>query len=393
MKIAILIIIFIGLLVTNIINSPTTIKAYKFLTLFDEDKIANNFRSPTEWHVDHRFANFSDHYKYDRLEKFIPLPKSFVYKNETIEMQKWLQDYWTTGLMVLKVNNVTDAKVIYEEYYLGNDQNSHVISWSVGKSIVSALIGIAIDQQKIKSVKQTVKEYLPEFEETAYGNVTIENLLKMSSGIDFDENYFNFFSDINRMGVHMTLNHSMGSFLKTFHAKCEQGTKFDYISSDTQMLGLVLMRATNSSLIEYLSNLKDLYGTSNETGWLRSGGEELAFGTVIAKLEFYASFGHLYLNEGYSPLNGKNLISKSWICNSTKQYWNDTIGYGYQWWVPRENEYMAIGVYNQFVYVSSEHNIVIAKSSANAKYESDPIKSELIAIAAFREIARHYGTL
>lgn len=376
-------------------NTQICKKVYNFVTLFDEDKIVDNFRNVNRWGIKYNSTQDSNFSKKSYLLRDIDnnyLPEYFTFDNKSYQFDEWLTKYWTTGLMVLKVNNITKGQVVYEKYFLGNNADSKTISWSMGKSIVSALVGIAIDQQKIKSVKQQVKEFLPDFNGTAYGDITIEKLLTMTSGIDFNENYFDFTSDINRLGIYMIFDKSMASFLKNLKSDHEQGTKFKYISSDTQMLGLVLRAAVNTSLMTYFrENLWD--NEFGYVGWLMSGNEEIAFGSFFAKLEFYASFGWLYLNRGLSPVDGRRILSESWVNDSTIMQWTgeNKMGYGYQWWVPG-NDYMAIGVYNQFIYVSPKHNIVIAKSSANPNYDDNPIESELIALAAFRKLADYFGT-
>ena len=373
--------------------SPIMWKTYNFLTLFDHDVIVDNFRNVDKWGIDFNTAGEETDLFLNRSQN-LALPISFIYNNKTMNLTKWLEDYWTTGLIVLNISNTTSANIIFENYYLGNNNKSKTISWSMGKSITSALVGIAVDRQEIKSINQTVREYLPHFAGSAYGDVTIENLLRMSSGIKFDENYFNIFSDINMFGLYMIFDWSLETLLMALPKKYEQGTRFNYISSDTQMLGLVLMAATKTSLTDYFQ--KHLM-TSNKISWLKSGNQELAFGTIFARLEYYATFGWLYLNNGKSPLDNKQLISESWIKKSTTSSIQEKsllIGYGYQWWLPIDNcddDFMAIGVYNQFIYVSRKYGIVIAKSSAYAYYEKNPIESELIAVSAFKKIAKYYG--
>ena len=134
---------------------------------------------------------------------------------------------------------------------------------------------------------------------------------------------------------------------------------------------------------------------------------ELAFGTLNTYTRDYARFGWLYLNQGLSPLDGSRLIDAQWITDSVtateshlKPQYPDHFGYGYQWWLPGtennpeqcQGDYLAIGVYNQFIYIDPVSRIVIARNSANPNYnkETDPITGSNIgetqAVAAYRAI-------
>ena len=400
------------ILAFGMINKPFLAKTYNFWTLFNENNIVENFRTVDSWGVDYNIihSNNGDNRNIiprDTLKKSLPL--TFDHNNRTYNFADWLKNYWTTGLIVLKVNNVTNGTIIYEKYYRGNAESTKTISWSMGKSIVSALIGVAVDKGLI-DINQTVREYLPKFEGSAYGNVTIRNLLTMSSGIRFDENYFNILSDINIFGLFMILDQSLENLLMSYQKEFEQGEKFNYISADTQVLGLVLSSVINiypNTLSLFLQN--SFWGqiSRSSAGWLKSGNQELAFGTIFALLEDYARFGWLYLNKGKSPINGDQLISEEWVNESTRAHSvpkpktesksgsesknNFGIGYGYQWWVSEDDtDYMAIGVYNQFIYVSPKHSFVIVKSSAYPYYYNDMIESEQKALSAFRTMANHF---
>lgn len=401
---------------------------YKGLTLFNKSTIVDNFRSMTNLGFPYNTAKHGD------IAEFIegynqPLPKTFTFNDITYNLEEWLKDHWTTGLVVLKVESPTNARLLHESYYLGNSRETKTISWSVGKSVVSALIGIAISEQKIQSIDDDVCKYAPKLKESGYNGVKIKDVLQMSSGISFDENYANSMSDINKMAYWLTLGWDLEDFISSLKRDKEPGTIHNYISVDTQVLGMVLSGAINKvetpilprkSLTSYLEDkIWRKGGFESDCHWLLDNNRslmELAFGTLNACTRDYARFGWLYLNNGLSPLDGNRLIDEKWIKESVsltethlEPNYPYKIGYGYQWWLPgsesepnkNNGDYLAIGVYNQFIYVNPSSGIVIARNSANPNYNSEVIKvgeheintGELEAINAFRAIAHHYDEL
>jgi len=383
-------------------------------TLVDKDNIVHNFRNMDQ--VGFAFNNGSKGNNTSHLIHGFQwaLPSYFTYNNQSYNMTEWLSNYSTTGLVVLKIDNITKARILHEQYFLGNNKKSQVISWSTGKSIVSALIGIAIKEGKIKSINDNVADYAIELKNSSYDGITIKNVLQMSSGVDFDENYFDFWSDINKMGRYIAFGVDLNNLIHSLNRKYEQGTIKKYISIDTQILGMVLKAATNNTLTNYLQEkIWKSAGFECDFYWLRttdSSEIELAIGTINACVRDYARFGWLYLNKGKSPLDGSQIISEDWVNRSITPDSDHLmpnadskfpLGYGYQWWVPscEDNntklcgDYVAIGVYNQFIYVAPQHNIVIAKYSAYANYSHDNIESELKAISAFRKIAQEFSDL
>ena len=395
---------------------PNVKLLYTVMTFFSESCIVENFRSMVNttkqpYHTAHHgpVAEF----KPGQIKN---LPETFSHKNQTYHLEDWLKSHWTTGLVILKVESTTNARLLFESYYLGNTRETKTISWSVGKSVVSALIGIAISEGKIKSVEDNVTVYVPELKNTAYDGVKIKDVLQMSSGVIFDEDYDSFFSDINKMVFWIAIGGDIIDFVKTLHRDKEPGTVHNYISIDTQILGMVLKGAIGQSLTSYLEEkIWSKAGFESDCHWLLDNEKsaiELAFGTLNTCTRDYARFGWLYLNKGLSPFDGARLIDSDWINESItitsehlKPNYPDRIGYGYQWWIPgKENDstqtdddYLAIGVYNQFIYVNPNSGIVIARNSANPNYnnEFDKINNvnvgETQFIAACRAIVKHYS--
>ncbi len=330
-------------------------------------------------------------------ESLIKLPNSFVYESKSVDVNEYLDRTDVSALLILK-----DGKIRYENYWLTGGREVKWISMSVGKSFVSALVGIALDQGHIKSIQDPVSIYVPQLKDSAYGGVSIKDILQMSSGASWNEDYGDPNSDINRSVRIFALGGSLDEFAASLTNENEPGTFNRYNSTDTQVLGMLLREATGTSITEFMQEmLWDPIGAEDNAYWLLdSENMEVAYGGLNATARDYAKLGELYRLRG--RMNNKQIIPEKWVDesvrpdaphlmpgeNSMSDY---PLGYGYQWWIPDESgDYMAIGVYNQFIYVSPKNNSVIVQLAANKIYGVDAIEttvSEFESIAFLRTLA------
>jgi CubicO group peptidase (beta-lactamase class C family) len=229
----------------------------------------------------------------------------------------------------------------------------------------------------------------------------------MSSGIDFNEDYSDPESGINQLGQEIFFGRSTNEWIARLQKAGPPGKEFHYISANTQVLGMVLEAATGQKLASYMEkNLWSRLGPEGDAHWLTDAhGTELGFGGLCVRTRDYARFGLLYLNQGRN-LKGEQLLRPEWIQESVtprtaylqpgRKSHNGipSLGYAYQFWIPQseEGEFVAVGVYGQFIYVNSTRRVVIAKNSAYINYIDDGEKMEHEAIAAFRAISRQVGT-
>lgn len=332
----------------------------------------------------------------------IELPATYAWAGETRDTARFLEDTDTTSLIVVK-----GGTVMYENYWRGNDRATRWISWSVGKSFISALVGIAIEEGKIESITDPLEKYAPELAGTAYEGVSVKDALEMSSGVAWNEDYSDPDSDIARFGQALALGSSMVDFAKTLRREHEPGTVNYYNSMDAQVLGLVLRKATGITPSEYLEQkIWSKIGAEHDGYWvLDDTGEELAAGGVNVTARDYARFGLLYLNGG--KWNGEQIVPVDWVKAShtpdaerlmpgEKPGADINWGYGYLWWLPRavDGPYAAVGIYNQFVYVDPANDLVIVKTSANSSYgqtNDEASYREDETIALFEAIAAQAG--
>ncbi|MFA5323924.1 MAG: serine hydrolase [Smithella sp.] len=327
------------------------------------------------------------------------LPDEYIFNGQKRNVNAFIEHTDTTGLIVIK-----DDTILFEKYYRGNTESSKAISWSVAKSFVSALFGIAVSEGYIKDINQPVTDYLPSLKNSGYNGVSIKNVLQMSSGVRFNEDYSDFNSDINRMGRYFALNMPFTDFVASLKAERKPGTFNHYVSMDTQVLGMIIREATGKNLSEYAQEkLWKPLGMESDAQWLTdSSGMEAAFAGLNVMLRDYARFGRLYLKQG--NWNGKQIVPEAWCKASVTPdaphlmpgkrpdaSW--VLGYGYQWWIPEnpDGDYLAIGIYGQAIYVYPRYNIVIAKTSAYVDYNKDGFDMEIESIEMFRAIARDLG--
>ena len=328
----------------------------------------------------------------------VQLPTSFMYLGAEVQTSEFITRTDSGALLVLK-----DGKVTFEQYWQTGGRDQTWLSMSVAKSFISALVGIAVDQGLIGDITEPVTDYVPELAGSAYDNVRIKDILQMSSGASWNEDYGDPESDINRFGRVFALGGSMNEFAATLVPDLPPGTYNRYNSTDTQVLGMLLTKVTGRSVNDYMIEmLWHPMGAENVGYWLTDAeGMEMAFGGLNITARDYAKLGEMYRMGG--ALNGLQIVPADWVQASItpdaphlmpgdnpQSDW--PIGYGQQWWIPEGDvgEFMAIGVYNQFIYVAPESNTVIVKLSANSAYGTpdDPdASSEFESLELFRAIA------
>ena len=390
-----LIVILAILVLAIVLYSPNIYKLYKLATLYNEKSIAKNFISINKIFDTSNPISASEKPFVFEKEDF-ELPDSYEFEGEQLNLIEGLEHFHTDGLIILH-----DGKMLFEKYWNGNTKDSKHIAFSVSKSYLSALFGIAIEEGLIKSIDDNVSIYLDDFEGTGYEDVKIKNLLQMSSGIEFNEDYADPNSDINRFARATAKGSSFRDFAKTLKNGKKQGTYNHYVSLDTQVLGMILESVTDMPLREYLyKRIWSKIGTESDAYYIADKtGTDMALGGLNATLRDFSKFGQLYLNEG--SWDGEQIVPKSWVVKShtpdaphlmpnagdlSSSEW----GYGYQWWIPGDplTDYTAHGIFNQFIYVDPVSNVVIAKTSSNHRFRSEKEYSKAAHIAMFRSITK-----
>lgn len=374
-------------------SGQTLHRLYHTATLFDKDKIVHNFSNMKDLISTVEIESSSEPYLFSSQPQ--ALPESFQYGEKLVSTEEFLTRSDTTALVVLKNEDIT-----HESYYLGTQQDDKRISWSVAKSFLSALIGIAVERGQINSINDLVTDYVPLLKNSGYNKVTIKNVLQMSSGVKFDEDYSDFFSDINRMGRVLALGGSFDEFAASLENEKEQGKYLHYVSIDTHVLGMVLRSATGETIADnFKKNLWDKIQPESSTYYLTDDlGEPMVLGGLNMRSQDYLKLGKLYRDNG--RWNGEQIVPQAWVQESTtpdaphlmpgKRDNSDMdLGYGYQWWLPidADQEFMALGIYDQFIYINKKSNVVIVKNSANIEFLDNNFESANETVAFFRAVA------
>lgn len=378
-------------------NREKLTRLYHVNHLFDKEVITNNFQHMEEIFDVTQVAPSTSPYSIPRKLDF-HMPASFAYKGESHDVKQFLEESMTEGLMI--IHNDT---LIYEQYSLGLTPSETHISWSMSKSVIATIIGMMVDENKLK-LTDLVTDYLPQFKDTGYEQVSIKDLLQMSSGVKFDEDYGDFNSDINRFGRAFAMGSSLESFALSLVNERKPGTYNHYVSIDTQMLGLILRKLSGQSITELLENrIWEPLRMQDQASWIVDNrGVEVALGGLNATLRDYAKLGLLYLHRG--QFAGKRVVSAQWIDESTTPLdahvqpnqthsSSNLFGYGYQWWTPQrpDGDYFAAGIYDQFIYVNPKKNLVVVKLSADYRYRTDRKRIKDQHVVFFQDLAGQFS--
>jgi CubicO group peptidase (beta-lactamase class C family) len=267
---------------------------------------------------------------------------------------------------------VKDDALLFERYDQGHTAASLSQYFSVTKSITSVLVGAAIDDGIIRSIDQSVVDFVPEFIGRGFDGVTIRHLLTMTSGIDYVEND-------NPFGLHVPFNYTsdIERMMLAFRMQREPGTEYRYKSGDTALLSLILKRAlVPKTITDYAQvRLWSALGMEHDGVWSldRDGGMEKVWCCLAGTAVDLAKIGRLYLSQG--EWNGKSLVAAPWIERSVRlgavgnAEWPSAFraagfrSYGYSWWLLSEDEgdYLALGKDGQFLYVNPTRSTIIVR--------------------------------
>lgn len=317
--------------------------------------------------VYHNFANIDDYKIFENNSVAIGKPNpwdvdsNYNKKALPAETEKLLLSLKTVGLVVVQNN-----KLSFEKYWDEYSDSSLSGSFSVAKSITSLLIGCAIKEGKIKSVNEPVGNYLPEFSKGDKAAVTIKDVLTMSSGTDFKESYANPLSITTELYYGSDV-YKTATNVKMLH---KPGTLHKYKSGDTQLLGLILAKATGKSLAEYASEkLWQPLGAVHPALWSidHEKGYEKAYCCFNSNAKDFARIGKLMLDSGKH--NGVQIIDSTYWANSIKPCGiltekGETCNYyGYQWWIDPEHKevFYARGILGQYIICIPSKNLVLVR--------------------------------
>lgn len=306
-------------------------------------------------------------------------------------LDTYMAAHHVAGLMVLQ-----DGKVRLERYGLGADARTRWTSFSVAKSFTSTLVGAALRDGAIHSLDDKVTRYIPELAAGAYRDVSVGQLLTMTSGVRWNEDYADPRSDVARMyeGRRVAGEPLLVTYMAPLPREFAPGERWVYKTGETDLIGILVARATGKTLAAYLSEkIWKPYGMASDALWLKDAvdGTEAGGSGVSATLGDYARLGQFLLEGGYA--GGKAVLADGWLADATKKHADIGVpgrGYGYQWWTWDNGAFAGIGIFGQLLYVDPARHLVIvqlaawpvATDDAQAKARGDFVQAVVRAIDA-----------
>jgi CubicO group peptidase (beta-lactamase class C family) len=347
-----------------------------FWTTVDNDMRRLVFNMPTNrdvlfWSIPQRDATFRAMDRIPLLSKsriisagknIYPLPKGAPL-DVGIDVDAYMKDQRTAGLVIIQ-----DGKIRLEKYGLDFSGSGRWTSFSVAKSLTSTLLGAAIKDGYIKSIDDKVSDYIPDLKGSVYDDVTIKQLLTMTSGVKWNEDYADPKSDVALFNAHKAepgIDVTV-SYMRKLKREAPAGTKWVYKTGETNLIGVLVSSATRKNLSDYLSEkVWRPFGMEQDASWLLgSTGHEISGCCLQASTRDFARFGLFILGGGMAK--GKSVLPDGWIAAATTKHADTNqagYGYGYQWWTMNNGSYTARGIFGQGIFIDPKRKLIIASNS------------------------------
>jgi CubicO group peptidase (beta-lactamase class C family) len=321
--------------------------------------------------------------------KRAPEPPIFYnFKSERFSIDDYLGRNPATGLLIAK-----DDTILYEHYQYARTDSERFLSQSMAKTITAMLIGIAVAENKIRSIDDPVSAYVPDLANTEYGGASLGALLHMSSGVAFTENYDGS-DDITRLSLDLFVGGKdpVASVAQFNTRVAAPGTRWHYASSETEVLGLVLRAAVKDPIADYLRDrIWQPIGTEADASWAIDGtGQEVTYCCFNAVLRDYARLGRLLAYDG--AWEGRQLIPRQWLLDATTVQPSDAylapgaatpyFGYGYQTWLfpGAQRRFALLGLRGQIIFVDPASKLVMVHTAVRKKPSEPASNAEAVTL-------------
>ncbi|MBL8340259.1 MAG: beta-lactamase family protein [Rubrivivax sp.] len=286
-----------------------------------------------------------------------------------------------SGLLVLK-----NGAVALERYGMGNTETSRWVSFSVAKSFTSTLVGAALHDGSLDSLDRRCETIVPALRGGGYEGATVRELLRMASGVQWNEEYGDAASDIVRFSQ-AALAGPAGAvldFMRTRPRAAAPGTRFNYSTGETFVLGAIVTAVTGATLSDYLSaRIWSRAGMESAAYWMieAPNGQEMAGGVLSATLRDYGRFGLVVLRDGV--IGSQRVLPAGW---RNLAGWPDPsptafAGYGYQWWsLGTGVAFTGKGLHGQFLYLNPAEDVVAVVWGAWLQRQDAQAEAETFAL-------------
>jgi CubicO group peptidase (beta-lactamase class C family) len=295
----------------------------------------------------------------------LPLGKALTLSSaQSQALLDYMTQQKTAGLLVIQ-----DGRIRLERYGLGYGPSGRWTSFSVAKSFTSTLVGAAVRDGYIKSIDDPIVRYIPALRASAYDGVSIRQVLTMTSGVKWNEDYTDPKSDVARLfsiapdpGLDATV-----SYMRKLPREAKPGTKWVYKTGETDLIGVLVTAATHKTLADYLSEkVWRPYGMEQDAAWMiDERGQEAGGCCLSVALHDYGRMGMFLLGGGVAQ--GKPVLPAGWLEAATHKQADigaPHMGYGYQWWTEDDGSYDALGIFGQAIHIDPKRKLVIVLSSA-----------------------------
>ena len=309
-----------------------------------------------------RLTILADHHSMKASSTPMPLPAGKPMNIPNVD--EYMKEQRTAGIVIIQ-----DGKIRFEKYGLGFDAKGRWTSFSVAKSFTSTLVGAAIKDGYIKSLDDNITNYMPDLKGSAYDGVSVRQLMTMSSGVAWNEDYEDKNSDVNKFnnakpqkGVDATI-----SYLKNLKRAHKPGTVWNYNTGETNLIGVLVASATHKNLADYLhEKIWQPYGMEADGTWLLGAtGREIAGCCIQASTRDFARFGQFVMGNGVA--GGKQIVPDDWFKQATTKQMDigkAGHGYGFQWWTYDDGSFAAKGIFGQGIFIDPKRKLVIASNSS-----------------------------
>lgn len=293
---------------------------------------------------------------------------------DSTTLKNYMKTNHIAGIIVLK-----NDRIRLEAYRNGATKHTLWTSFSMAKSVSSMLLGVALKKEDINSLDDALQRYIPELKGYDYGKVTVRQLLTMTSGIAWNEDYADPKSDVAQMYLQpcQEKESHILTYMKSLEFAHTPGEYWHYSTGETDLLGILIQKATGKSLAEYLSeNIWQPWGMSHSAYWLADecSGLNIGGSGLSATLRDYARLGTVMLHQGKRGNN--TILSKKWLSQATDLLYQTNDhggGYGYLWWRFKNGSYAAVGIFGQMIYINPQKKLIIAQIAAWPKATSQKL--------------------
>ena len=319
------------------------------------------------WTLDQRDAAFRQMEKLTKVNtvsagdqvRALPNGKPLVLD---FDVDAFMKSQRSAGLIIIQ-----DGKVRLEKYGLDQTKDGRWTSFSVAKSLTSTMVGAAIKDGFIKSIDDKVSAYIPDLKGSVYDDVSVKQLLTMTSGVKWNEDYTDPKSDVALFSLHkaepgvdLTV-----SYMRKLPREAPAGGKWVYKTGETNLIGVLVSSATKQKLSSYLSRKVWVpFGMEQDATWiLGSTGHEISGCCIGASLRDYGRFGMFIAGGGVA--GGQKVLPDDWLPQATtKQAETGEVGsgYGYQWWTNDDGSFAAQGIFGQGIFIDPKRKLVIASN-------------------------------